>query len=249
VRIVPARVCSRPKTKCNFLSPLTKRDKKKSRTTLSALTAAAHATFFGQAAVADVVIAGHSSGGNMRGLSMKSMSLSIMFAVAAGIGAFDIALAQPPSSEGVALDVSASDGRWTVLTLAPDGSWGAATESMSNRAIANAIAECKFKYRAEIGCGGYQVAVQQGWILGIRCGNENILAAARDLAEAERSVRREPASSCAARYGGVERPGGISLASERNRRSATSGPKGIHRRRLESVLRASRAETSWLLDD
>jgi hypothetical protein len=39
-------------------------------------------------------------------------------------------------------------------------------------------------------CGGYQVAVQQGWILGIRCGNENILAAARDLAEAERSAAR-----------------------------------------------------------
>jgi hypothetical protein len=106
-------------------------------------------------------------------------------------GTLDAPLAQSPTND-VGLDVSASDGRWTILTMAPDGSWGAATESMSNRAIANAIAECKFKSRVEIGCGGYQIAVQEGWIVGIRCGNESILAAGRDLAAAERSaLRRE----------------------------------------------------------
>jgi hypothetical protein len=121
---------------------------------------------------------------------IKLRFLSTVYALAVGLGAFSIAQAQSPSSGNVELDVSASDGRWTVLTMAPDGSWGASTESMSNRAIANATAECRFKNRKEIGCGGYQVAVQQGWILGIRCGKENILAAARDLAEAERSAER-----------------------------------------------------------
>ena len=125
-------------------------------------------------------------------LLLELRSFSTVCALAVGLGAFGMAIAESQPSERVELDVSASDGRWTVLTMAPDGSWGAATESMSNRAIANAIAECRFKYRAAIGCGGYQVAVQQGWVLGFRCGNDNILAAARDLAEAERSaVRRE----------------------------------------------------------
>lgn len=124
----------------------------------------------------------------------QSMVRRSIFGAACGLavtfGALDAPLAQSFSSSAVAVDVSASDGRWTVLTIAPDGSWGAATESMSTRAIANAIAECRFKYRAEVGCGGYQVAVQRGWILGIRCGNENILAAGRELAEAERSAAR-----------------------------------------------------------
>jgi hypothetical protein len=121
---------------------------------------------------------------------IKLRSFSTVCAFAAGLGVFNIAQAQSPSLDNVKLDVSASDGRWTVLTMAPDGSWGAATESMSHRAIGNAIADCSFKHRENIGCGAYQVAVQQGWILGIRCGNENILAAARDLAEAERSAAR-----------------------------------------------------------
>ncbi len=123
-------------------------------------------------------------------ISIKLRSLSTVCALAIGLGVFNIAQAQSLSSGNVELDVSASDGRWTVLTMAPNGSWGAATETMSNRAIANATAECGFKNRNEIGCGAYQVAVQQGWLLGIRCGNENILAAARDLAEAEHSAAR-----------------------------------------------------------
>jgi hypothetical protein len=127
-------------------------------------------------------------------LSEQSKVLRIAFVlaigVAVGFGAFNSARAQSTSPHDVALEVSASDGRWTALTIAPDGSWGVATESMSNRAIANAIAECRFKYRRPVGCGGYQIMVQQGWILAIRCGDENILAAARDLAEAERSAAR-----------------------------------------------------------
>jgi hypothetical protein len=86
--------------------------------------------------------------------------------------------------------VSASNGYWTVLTMAPDGSWGAATESLPNHAIANAIAECKFMSRKDIGCGAYLAAIQYGWTLGLRCGNENIIATAMTLASAERAAAR-----------------------------------------------------------
>ena len=100
--------------------------------------------------------------------------------------------AESSASSNPGIEASASDGLWTVLTVAPDGSWGAATESMSSRAFANAIAECQFKYRAKIGCGGYLVSAQREWILGVRCGAENILAVGRTLAEAEQfATRRE----------------------------------------------------------
>ena len=86
--------------------------------------------------------------------------------------------------------VSASDGLWTVVTMSPEGAWGAATETMSNRAIANAIADCRFRSGAMIGCGAYMTFVQRGWSLGLRCGNENIVVAARDLADAELAASR-----------------------------------------------------------
>lgn len=121
---------------------------------------------------------------------MSQSILGTVFGLAIVLSTLNPLRAQPSSSKNVAIEVSASDGRWTILTMAPDGSWGAATESMSNRAIANAIAECRFKYRAESGCGGHQISVQRGWILGIRCGNENILAAGRHLAEAEQFASR-----------------------------------------------------------
>lgn len=80
----------------------------------------------------------------------------------------------------------------TVVALAPDGSWGVATEPYANNAIADAIASCKIKYRKEIGCGYMQVAVFAGWSLAIRCGRENILVAAQMLEAAEQAaINRE----------------------------------------------------------
>jgi hypothetical protein len=81
---------------------------------------------------------------------------------------------------------------FTVLTMAPDGAWGTATEPLVNRAIANAIASCKAMSGAELGCGAYLTSIRAGWSLGIRCGRENIIVADRDLVEAERrALRRE----------------------------------------------------------
>ena len=81
---------------------------------------------------------------------------------------------------------------FTVLTMAPDGAWGVATEPLINRAIAVAIANCKAMSGMELGCGAYSTSIRAGWSLGIRCGRENILVADKDLAEAERrALKRE----------------------------------------------------------
>lgn len=84
----------------------------------------------------------------------------------------------------------ASDANWTVLTMASDGAWGAATEEYVNRAIAKAIARCRAMSTRALGCGAYQISVQRSWALGLRCGDRNILTAGATLAEATESARR-----------------------------------------------------------
>jgi hypothetical protein len=73
---------------------------------------------------------------------------------------------------------------WTVLTIAPDGSWGVATETYSYQALAGAIANCKRMYQKEIGCGHQSTTTRAGWSLAVRCGNQNIIVAAKLLADA-----------------------------------------------------------------
>src|SRR5688572_16968672 len=84
--------------------------------------------------------------------------------------------------------VPGSEAPWTVLTMAPDGSWGTATDSNSSRAIARAIADCKTMSGAPIGCGAKFTAIRAGWSLGLRCGTDSILVAARTLGETERAA-------------------------------------------------------------
>jgi hypothetical protein len=76
----------------------------------------------------------------------------------------------------------------TVLVIAPDGTWGTATAPSHGRALANAIANCKSKYRQEIGCGYRSVSVRAGWSLAIRCGRENIIVAAKTLLAVEQAA-------------------------------------------------------------
>ena len=116
-------------------------------------------------------------------------------ALAFSLGSFNPSLAQsnlratPPTSAPTGDDWQKDV---TVLTLAPDGTWGAATEGSLSRAIANAIGDCKSRYQREIGCGSQITSVRAGWSLGLRCGNENIIVAARTLVEAEQAaINRE----------------------------------------------------------
>jgi hypothetical protein len=116
-------------------------------------------------------------------------------ALAISLGSFTPSLAQsnlrpiPPTSAAAGDDWQKDV---TVLTIAPDGTWGAATDGSISRAIANAIGDCKSRYQREIGCGYQLTSVRAGWSLGIRSGNQNIIVAARTLVEAEQAaINRE----------------------------------------------------------
>src|SRR5262245_58816930 len=92
------------------------------------------------------------------------------------------------SASLLTMPAAASDEHWTVLTMAPDGAWGAATHISTNRAIAGAIAQCKALSQSALGCGARFTTIRAGWSLGIRCGRENIVVAARTLADAEQAA-------------------------------------------------------------
>jgi hypothetical protein len=113
--------------------------------------------------------------------------LGAIGAVAVTLGSLDAPLAQS-APQPAAIEEWAHE--FTVLTMAPDGAWGAATDSQVNRAISLAISNCKAMSGAALGCGAYQTTVRGGWSLGIRCGRETIIVADRDLAEAEHRARK-----------------------------------------------------------
>jgi hypothetical protein len=107
-------------------------------------------------------------------------------ALAVSLSSSSALLAQ--SSPPQIVSVSASDDFWTVLTMAPDGSWGTATDISTNRAIARAIGNCKAMSQAAVGCGAYFTTIRAGWSLGITCGSQNILVAEKNLADAEQAA-------------------------------------------------------------
>lgn len=76
----------------------------------------------------------------------------------------------------------------TVLTIAPDGTWGAASSDSIGTAIAMAIARCNGRHPQAIGCGASYTSIRGGWSLGIRCGQRNILVAEKTLVEAEQAA-------------------------------------------------------------
>lgn len=79
--------------------------------------------------------------------------------------------------------------RVTVLAMATDGSWGAATDVRLSSASAAANTRCRAMTVEPAGCDDHQVTVYDGWALAVRCGPETILVADRDLKEAERRAR------------------------------------------------------------
>lgn len=80
---------------------------------------------------------------------------------------------------------------YTVLTIAPDGAWGAATERYINIAISRAIEMCKRRSKS-LACGAYFSTTRGGWLVGLLCGDRNIIAAGSSLPDAEgRAGERE----------------------------------------------------------
>lgn len=92
------------------------------------------------------------------------------------------AQADPQGNQG---QLQAWEHPWTVVTMAPDGSWGAATEGYIYQAIAGAVLNCRRMSRQGIGCGAQLRAIRFGWIVALRCGTTNIIAADRSIAAAE----------------------------------------------------------------
>jgi hypothetical protein len=77
---------------------------------------------------------------------------------------------------------------WTIVAMAPDGSWGVATAAFIYQGIAQAVSNCKRMSGQKIGCGAQLQVVQSGWIVVTRCNDMNIIAAGTLLADAANSV-------------------------------------------------------------
>jgi hypothetical protein len=81
--------------------------------------------------------------------------------------------------------VSVPEEPYTVLTIAPDGSWGTATSIFIGEAITGALHDCKAMSGPKLGCGYMSMTVRAAWLLGVRCGSDNIVVADKVLANAE----------------------------------------------------------------
>jgi hypothetical protein len=100
----------------------------------------------------------------------------------------DAASARSDSSRRATVSSDGWTNAVTVVTMAPDGAWGVATAMSTNFALPRAIANCRRMSGAELGCGASMIASRGGWIVAVRCDNDNILAADPSLAEAKRSA-------------------------------------------------------------
>src|SRR5262249_29377918 len=114
----------------------------------------------------------------------------------------------------------ASAEQWLALTLAPDGTWGAAARDNSNAAIAGAIAQCAERSPRSAssitGCGAMLRLARNGWGIAEICGTRWHVSVGPTLEEAELSLRAWKLS--------LKYEHGIALAE--CRRVVTVGPNG-----------------------
>jgi hypothetical protein len=66
--------------------------------------------------------------------------------------------------------------------------WGVGTHRHLAKAIAAAVRGCKAKAVSKSNCGSELIATRGDWIVGVRCGDYNILASGIDLKAAEMSA-------------------------------------------------------------
>ena len=83
----------------------------------------------------------------------------------------------------------ASAEQWLALTLAPDGTWGAAAHYSSNAAIAGAIAQCAERSPRPLssitGCGALLRLARDGWGIAEICGTHWHVSVGATAREAE----------------------------------------------------------------
>lgn len=78
---------------------------------------------------------------------------------------------------------------WTVVTMAPDGAWGVATDMYMIKALAEAVDKCTamtVRNVDYVGCGSHFTTIRAGWTVGLRCGERNIISAEANLNDAEK---------------------------------------------------------------
>jgi hypothetical protein len=129
-------------------------------------------------------------------MRMACLSFRIVAAVLiCGTGATavqaDSEAGQQPQSQALrpkTLQSQAWDHPWTVVTIAPDGSWGAASEAYIYQAIAKAVANCRRMSRHAIGCGAQFTVIRAGWTIALRCDIGNIIVAEPSIAAAEHAA-------------------------------------------------------------
>jgi hypothetical protein len=118
-------------------------------------------------------------------------SLVLITAGVISFAAMSMSFAQTDSFRDLR-SLTQTDAEWTrdvtVLVIAPDGTWGTATEPFFDEAFAKAIAGCERKYRHRIGCGYRSTAIRAGWSFAIQCGRENIIVAAITLEAAKQAA-------------------------------------------------------------
>ena len=87
----------------------------------------------------------------------------------------------------------ASAEQWLALTLAPDGTWGAAAGDNANTAITGAIAQCAKRSprppTSITGCGGLLRLARNAWGIAEICGTHWHVSVEPTLDEAELSLR------------------------------------------------------------
>ena len=122
---------------------------------------------------------------------MKKDLIQMAAYIGISIAAISASFAQPTLLENSPL-LTQGDADWardvTVLVIAPDGTWAAATEPSFHEALIKAIVSCKSKYDHEIGCGYRSTAIRAGWSLAMQCGRESIIVAAKTLEAAKQAA-------------------------------------------------------------
>jgi len=110
--------------------------------------------------------------------------------------------------------------QWLALTLAPDGTWGAAARDNSNAAISGAIAQCAERSprppTSITGCGALLRLARNGWGIAEICGTHWHVSVKPTLDEAELSLEAWKLF--------LKNEHGIALP--RCRRVVTVGPEG-----------------------
>ena len=76
----------------------------------------------------------------------------------------------------------------TVVTLARDGAWGAATAAATGQAIAAAVRDCRAMAAPPSDCGAQLAFSRASWIVANLCGDHKILTTGKTLVEAEQAA-------------------------------------------------------------